>query len=84
LDCGDVHPTGGGAAAEPVRVRRQTDPTAGSCWAKQGQPDRLPATYGCTHGVAYFHGYYSVGDDRRKTRQSRGASMRAAHVFAYD
>ena len=39
----------GGAAAEPVKVRRLTD--------------RLLATYHRTHGVTYFHGCYSVGDD---------------------
>ncbi|WKX74053.1 IS630 family transposase [Streptomyces sp. XD-27] len=44
----------------PLGIR----PTAGSCWAKQGKPDRLPATYHRTHGVTYFHGCYSVGDDR--------------------
>ncbi len=43
----------------PLGIR----PTAGSCWAEQGRPDRLPATYHRTHGVTYFHGYYSVGDD---------------------
>lgn len=32
-------------------------PTAGSCWAKQDQPDRVHRT----HGVTYFHGCYSVG-----------------------
>ncbi|MBB4902826.1 transposase [Streptomyces griseostramineus] len=44
----------------PLGIR----PTAGSCWTKQGRPDRLPATYRRTHGVTYFHGCYSVGDDR--------------------
>ncbi|MGX5207255.1 IS630 family transposase [Streptomyces violaceus] len=44
----------------PLGIR----PTAGSCWVKQGKPDRLPATYRRTHGVTYFHGCYSVGDDR--------------------
>ncbi|MGY3204682.1 hypothetical protein ACVW19_005197 [Streptomyces sp. TE5632] len=44
----------------PLGIR----PTAGSCWAKQGRPDRLPATYRRTHGVTYFHGCYPVGDDR--------------------
>ncbi len=39
-------------------------PTAGSCWAEQGRPDRLPATYRRTHGITYFHGCYSVGDDQ--------------------
>ncbi|MGW0829994.1 IS630 family transposase [Streptomyces prunicolor] len=38
-------------------------PTAGSCWARQGRADRLPATYKRTHGVTYFHGCYSIGDD---------------------
>ncbi|MFB6752530.1 IS630 family transposase [Streptomyces sp. NPDC056353] len=44
----------------PLGIR----PIASSCWAKQGKPDRLPATYRRTHGVTYFHGCYSVGDDR--------------------
>lgn len=49
----------------PLGIR----PTAGSCWAKQGKPNRLPATYRRTRGVTYFpptyfHGCYSVGDDR--------------------
>ncbi|MGW6842563.1 IS630 family transposase [Streptomyces sp. NPDC054958] len=44
----------------PLGIR----PTAGSCWQKQGSPDRLPATYRRTHGITYFHGCYSVGDDK--------------------
>ena len=28
------------------------------------RPDRLPATYHRTHGVRYFHGCYSLGDDQ--------------------
>ncbi|RYJ21894.1 mobile element protein [Streptomyces sp. L-9-10] len=44
----------------PLGIR----PTAGSCWAGQKHPDRLPATYHRTHGVRHFHGRYSVGDDR--------------------
>ncbi|WP_308380001.1 IS630 family transposase [Streptomyces sp. ISL-43] len=43
----------------PLGIR----PTGGSCWAKPGRPDRVPATYHRTHGVTYFHGCYSVGDD---------------------
>ncbi|MDH6542807.1 transposase InsO family protein [Streptomyces sp. SPB4] len=39
-------------------------PTGGSCWAEQTRPDRLPATYRRTHGITYFHGCYSVGDDQ--------------------
>ncbi|GAA2268040.1 IS630 family transposase [Streptomyces ruber] len=58
-----------GALPEPGLCLRRVRtagirPTAGSCWAKQGRPDRLPATYRRTHGVTYFHGCYSVGDDR--------------------
>ncbi|WP_405787349.1 IS630 family transposase [Streptomyces sp. NBC_00029] len=44
----------------PLGIR----PTAGSCWADRGRPDRLPATYRRTHGITYFHGCYSVGDDK--------------------
>ncbi|MDT0419725.1 IS630 family transposase [Streptomyces sp. DSM 41982] len=43
----------------PLEIR----PTAGSCWATKGKPDRLPATYHRTHGTTYFHGCYSVGED---------------------
>ena len=43
----------------PLGIR----PTGGSCWAEQGRPDRVPATYHRTHGVTYFHGCYSIGDD---------------------
>jgi hypothetical protein len=39
----------------PLGIR----PTAGSCWAEQGRPERHPATYHRTHGVRYFHGCYS-------------------------
>lgn len=44
----------------PLGIR----PTAGSCWALENRPDRLPATYRRTHGITYFHGCYSVGDDQ--------------------
>lgn len=37
--------------------------TAGSGWAAEKRPDRLAATYHRTHGVRYFHGGYSLGDD---------------------
>ncbi|MCX5205916.1 IS630 family transposase [Streptomyces sp. NBC_00237] len=43
----------------PLGIR----PTAGTCWARRGRTDRLPATFHRTHGVRYFHGCYSVGDD---------------------
>ncbi|MFB8115470.1 IS630 family transposase [Streptomyces sp. NPDC055962] len=43
----------------PLGIR----PTAGSCWARKGRPDRLPATFHRPHGTTYFHGCYSVVDD---------------------
>ncbi|MFJ8547383.1 IS630 family transposase [Streptomyces sp. NPDC093586] len=43
----------------PLGIR----PIAGAGWAKKGRPDRLPVTFHRTHGVTYFHGCYSVGDD---------------------
>jgi hypothetical protein len=64
----------------PLGIR----PTAGAGWAQQGHPQRLPVTYRRTHGVRYFHGCYSVGDDRlwgvnrrRKGTASRRYSNRA-------
>lgn len=38
--------------------------TAGSGRTERKHPDRVRATYHRTHGVRYFHGCYSVGDDR--------------------
>jgi transposase len=56
----------------PLGIR----PTAGSCWAEQGRPERHPATYHRTHGVRYFHGCYSVGDDTLwgVNRRKKGAA----------
>ncbi|WP_443076815.1 hypothetical protein [Streptomyces sp. NBC_01725] len=45
---------------DPLGIR----PTAGSGWAEQGRPDRMAATHHHTHGFRYFHGCYSMGDDR--------------------
>ncbi len=55
----------------PLGIR----PTAGSGWAEQRRPDRVPATYHRTHEVRYFHGCYSVGDDRLwgVNRRKKGA-----------
>ena len=33
-------------------------------WAPKGRPARLPANYHKTAGVRYFHGCYSLGEDR--------------------
>lgn len=37
-------------------------PTAGSCWAEQGEPNRLPATCKRPHGITSVHGCCSIGD----------------------
>ncbi|GAA0407943.1 IS630 family transposase [Acrocarpospora corrugata] len=44
----------------PLSIR----PCHGSGWAQEGRPDRLPATYSRTHGIRYFHGCYSLGEDQ--------------------
>jgi transposase len=44
----------------PLSIR----PCHGTCWAAQHHPDRLRATYKRTHGVRYFHGCYSLSEDR--------------------
>ena len=44
----------------PLGIR----PVHGAGWARSGHPWRLPATYHRTHGVTYFHGCYSIGQDR--------------------
>jgi transposase len=44
----------------PLSIR----PCHGSTWAPESKPTRLPATYHRTHGIRYFHGCYSLGDDQ--------------------
>ena len=44
----------------PLSIR----PCHGRSWARETHPDRIPATYHRTHGVRYFHGCYSLSDDR--------------------
>jgi transposase len=44
----------------PLSIR----PCHGSTWAPESKPVRLPATYHRTHGIRYFHGCYSLGDDQ--------------------
>jgi transposase len=44
----------------PLSIR----PHHGSSWSPKTRPDRLPATYHRTHGIRYFHGCYSLGDDQ--------------------
>ena len=73
----------------PLSIR----PCHGSCWAPRKRPARLRATYHRTHGVRYFHGCYSLGDDQLwgVTHQRKGAdhtlaalkSIRAARPGGY-
>ncbi|GAA5151737.1 IS630 family transposase [Pseudonocardia eucalypti] len=44
----------------PLSIR----PCHGATWAPESHPTRLPATYTRTHGIRYFHGCYSLGDDQ--------------------
>lgn len=44
----------------PLGIR----PVPGAGWTRSGHPWRLPATYHRTAGVTYFHGCYSVGQDK--------------------
>ncbi|MFC7717258.1 IS630 family transposase [Nonomuraea recticatena] len=44
----------------PLSIR----PQPGSGWAREGRPERWPATYRRDQGVRYFHGCYSLGDDQ--------------------
>ena len=55
----------------PLSIR----PCHGVCWAPRKRPARLRATYHRTHGIRYFHGCYSVGDDQLwgVTRERKGA-----------
>ncbi|GAA2263784.1 hypothetical protein GCM10010104_71140 [Streptomyces indiaensis] len=66
-------------------------PIAGSCWAPRSNPDQLPVTYRRTHGITYFHGCYSVGDDRlwgvirrRKGIDHTWAALRSIHAAHSD
>jgi transposase len=54
----------------PLSIR----PCHGTCWAARKKPARLPATYHRTHGIRYFHGCYSLGDDQLRgvTRLRKG------------
>ncbi|MFC0071946.1 IS630 family transposase [Umezawaea endophytica] len=54
----------------PLSIR----PHHGSGWAPRSRPDRLPATYHRRHGIRYFHGCYSLGDDQLwgVTRRRKG------------
>ena len=55
----------------PLSIR----PCHGTCWAHRKRPVRLRATYHRTHGIRYFHGCYSPGDDQLwgVARERKGA-----------
>jgi DDE superfamily endonuclease len=73
----------------PLSIR----PCHGTCWAPRKHPVRLRATYHRTHGIRYFHGCYSLGDDQLwgVTREHKGGdhalaalkSIRAARPGGY-
>jgi len=50
-------------------------PVPGAGWAPRGRPARLPANYHKLAGVRYFHGCYSIGEDRLwgVVREHKGA-----------
>jgi len=64
-------------------------PVHGSSWAPRKRPARLPATYHRTHGIRYFHGCYSLGDDQlwgvlheRKGADHTLAGLKSIRVLA--
>ena len=73
----------------PLSIR----PCHGTCWALRKHPVWLRATYHRTHGIRYFHGCYSIGDDQLwgVTREHKGSghtlaalkSIRAARPGGY-
>ena len=104
-----IHRSGPGRQAGPDSVRDQavpgplvsfhqfgplsSRPCHGTCWARRKHPVRLRANYHRTHGIRYFHGCYSLGDDQLwgVTREHKGAgdtlaalkSIRAARPGGY-
>src|SRR3954449_552170 len=71
----------------PLPVR----PCHGTTWAPESHPTRLPATYRRTHGIRYFHGCYSLGDDqlwgitcRRKGGENTLAALRSIRAARPD
>jgi transposase len=71
----------------PLSIR----PCHGTTWAPESHPTRLPATYRRTHGIRYFHGCYSLGDDqlwgitrRRKGGEHTLAALRSIRAARPD
>jgi transposase len=66
-------------------------PVPGAGWAPKSRPRRLPANYHKTAGVRYFHGCYSIGEDRlwgvvraRKGAANTLAALRSIRVARPD
>ena len=59
-------------------------PVPGADWAPRGRPARLPANYHKLAGVRYFHGCYSIGEDRLwgVVRAHKGAASTLAALRA--
>ena len=81
---------GPGLRLRRVRPARRSGPPRRRL-GPRGQPDRLPATYHRTHGVSYFHGCYSVGDDtlwgvnrRRKGADNTLAALKSIRAARPD
>ncbi|SCF12100.1 hypothetical protein GA0070558_13011 [Micromonospora haikouensis] len=55
----------------PLGIR----PTAGSGWARQKHPDRMPATFRRTHGVRYLHGCYSITASQQRSLIQPGGRL---------
>ena len=71
----------------PLSIR----PAHGVTWARETHPVRLPATYRRTHGIRYFHGCYSLGDDqlwgitrRRKGGENTLAALKSIRAARPD
>src|SRR3954451_7330978 len=66
-------------------------PIPGSCWARKGRPQRLPADHHKTAGGRQVHGCYSVGEDRlwgvvrrRKSAANTLAALRSVRAARPD
>ncbi|MGX4735667.1 transposase [Kitasatospora griseola] len=82
---------GGNRVPVIARLVQADEDTVRDVIHRLGRPDRLPATYQRTHGVTYFHGCYSVGDDtlwgvnrRRKGTANTLAALRSIRAARPD
>lgn len=52
------------SGAVSVGIAREARPHHGSSWRRPSARTGRPANYPRTHGIRYFHGCYSLGDDQ--------------------